>query len=48
MKNRRPITREDRLEIFSGPNREYRNLLENIINKKAKIDILATTKKALK
>jgi len=40
------MTREKCLEIFLGPNGEYRSLLEAIINKKAKIDILAAAKKA--
>jgi len=40
------MTREERLEIFLGPNREYRSLLEAVINKKAKIDMLAAAKKA--
>jgi len=40
------MTREECLEIFLGPNGEYRSLLEAVINKKAKIDILATAKKA--
>jgi len=40
------MTREERLKIFLGPNREYKSLLEAVINKKAKIDTLATAKKA--
>jgi len=40
------MTREERLEVFLGPNREYRSLLKAVINKKAKIDILAIAKKA--
>jgi len=40
------MTREEYLEIFLGPNREYRSLLEAVINKKTKINTLATTKKA--
>ena len=40
------MTREEYLKIFLGPNREYRSLLEAVINKKAKIDILAAAKKA--
>jgi len=40
------ITREEYLEIFLGPNGEYRSLLEAVINKKAKIDTLAAAKKA--
>jgi len=46
VESRGPITREECLEIFLGPNGEYRSLLEAIINKKAKIDALAATKKA--
>ena len=46
MESGRLITREECLKISLGPNREYRSLLEAIINKKAKIDILAATKKA--
>jgi len=41
-----PMTREECLEIFLGPNREYRSLLEAVMNKKAKINALAATKKA--
>ena len=40
------ITREECLEIFLGPNREYRSLLEAVINKKVEIDMLAAVKKA--
>jgi len=42
----RPMTREEHLEIFSGPNGEYRNLLETVMNKKAEMDALAAAKKA--
>jgi hypothetical protein len=40
------MTREERLEIFSGPSGEYRNLLEAVMNKKAETDALAAAKKA--
>jgi hypothetical protein len=40
------VTREERLEIFSDPNGEYRNLLEAFTNKKAETDALAAAKKA--
>jgi len=46
VESRGPITKEERLEIFLGPNREYRSLLEAVMNKKAEIDMLATAKKA--
>ena len=42
----RPMTREERLEIFSGPNGAYRSLLETVMNKKAEMDALAAAKKA--
>ena len=40
------MTREEHLEIFLGPNGEYRSLLEAVINKKAKMDALVAAKKA--
>ncbi|OCK92237.1 uncharacterized protein K441DRAFT_571579, partial [Cenococcum geophilum 1.58] len=42
----RLMTREEHLKVFSGPNGEYRNLLEAVMNKKAKMDVLAAIKKA--
>jgi len=42
----RPMTREEHLEIFSGPNGEFRNLLETVMNKKAEMDALAAAEKA--
>ena len=42
----RPMTREERLEIFSGPNGAYRSLLETVMNKEAQMDALAAAKKA--
>ena len=40
------MTREECLEIFLGPNGEYKSFLEAVINKKAKIDLLVSVKKA--
>jgi hypothetical protein len=42
----RPMTREECLEIFSGPNGRHRNFLEAFLNKKDEMDVLATAKKA--
>jgi len=46
VESRGPITKKECLEIFLGPNRKYRSLLEAVINKKAKINTLAAVKKA--
>lgn len=42
----RPMTREESLEIFSGPNGKFRKVLEAFMDKKAKMDTLAAAQKA--
>lgn len=42
----RPMTREESLEIFSGPNGNYRNVLEACLNLEDKVDALRAAKKA--
>jgi hypothetical protein len=41
----REMNQNERLEIFSGPNGRFKNVLENCSNKKIEMDALAAAKK---